>query len=97
MIGDRKVDIPSYIVTVEEENSVHFSPESKIPEMLEKTKKEEPVVEASEETSEDSEAPKEVAVEATTETPAEAPKEVAVEATTETPAEAPKDKTSSTE
>jgi small subunit ribosomal protein S4 len=81
MIGDRKVDIPSYIVTVEEENSVHFSPESKIPEMLEKTKKEEPVVEASEETSENS----------------EAPKEAAVEATTETPAEAPKDKTSSTE
>jgi small subunit ribosomal protein S4 len=81
MIGDRKVDIPSYIVTVEEENSVHFSPESKIPEMLEKTKKEEPVVEASEETSENS----------------EAPKEATVEATTETPAEAPKDKTSSTE
>jgi small subunit ribosomal protein S4 len=81
MIGDRKIDIPSYIVTVEEENSVHFTPESKIPEMLEKTKKEEPVVEASEEASEDS----------------EAPKEVAVEATTETPAEAPKDKTSSTE
>jgi small subunit ribosomal protein S4 len=75
MIGDRKVDIPSYIVTVEEENSVHFSPESKIPEMLEKTKKEEPVVEASEETSENSEAPKEAAVEATTETPAEAPKD----------------------
>ena len=81
MIGDRKVDIPSYIVTVEEENSVHFSPESKIPEMLEKTKKEAPVVEDSEETSEDS----------------EAPKEAAAEATTETPAEAPKDKTSSTE
>jgi small subunit ribosomal protein S4 len=39
MIGDRKVDIPSYTVTVEEEGSVHFAPESKIPEMLEKTKK----------------------------------------------------------
>ena len=25
MIGDRKVDIPSYTVTVEEEDSVHFS------------------------------------------------------------------------
>ena len=36
MIGDRKVNIPSYTVTVEEENSVHFTPESKIPEMLEK-------------------------------------------------------------
>ena len=43
MIGDRKVDIPSYTVTVEEEDSVHFAPESKIPEMLEKTKKDEPV------------------------------------------------------
>ncbi len=38
MIGDRKIDIPSYTVTVAEENSVHFSPKSKIPEILEKTK-----------------------------------------------------------
>ncbi len=44
MIGDRKIDIPSYTVTVGEEDSIHFSPESKIPEMLEKTKSE-PVVE----------------------------------------------------
>ena len=40
MIGERKIDIPSYTVTVEEENDVHFDPESKIPEMLEKTKTE---------------------------------------------------------
>ena len=42
MVGDRKVDIPSYTVTVAEEDSVniHFAPESKIPEMLEKTKSE---------------------------------------------------------
>ena len=40
MIGERKIDIPSYTVTVEEENNVHFDPESKIPEMLEKTKTE---------------------------------------------------------
>ncbi len=40
MIGDRKVDIPSYTVTVAEEDSVQFSPESKIPEMLEKSKAE---------------------------------------------------------
>ena len=45
MVGDRKVDIPSYTVTVEEEDSVHFSPESKIPEMLEKTKAEAPKIE----------------------------------------------------
>ena len=46
MVGDRKVDIPSYTVTVSEEESVHFTPESKIPEMLEKTKVEAPKVEA---------------------------------------------------
>ena len=47
MVGDRKVDIPSYTVTVAEENSVQFSPESKIPEMLEKSKVETPKVEES--------------------------------------------------
>lgn len=41
MIGDRKVDIPSYTVTVAEEDSIHFTPESKIPEMLENTKSKE--------------------------------------------------------
>jgi small subunit ribosomal protein S4 len=46
MVGDRKVDIPSYTVRVSEEDSVHFTPESKIPEMLEKTKAKEPKVEA---------------------------------------------------
>lgn len=40
MVGERKVDIPSYTVTVAEENSIHFSPESKIPETLEKTQSE---------------------------------------------------------
>ncbi|MCV0430607.1 30S ribosomal protein S4 [Nitrosopumilus sp.] len=81
MIGDRKVDIPSYNVTVEEEDSVHFSPESKIPAMLEKTKKDEPV--AVEETTE-----------ATAEETTEATAEETTEATAE---ETPKDKTSSTE
>ncbi len=46
MIGERKIDIPSYTVTVEEENSIHFVPESKIPEMLENIKSEEPKTEA---------------------------------------------------
>jgi len=46
MVGDRKIDIPSYTVTVEEEDSVHFTPKSKIPEMLEKNKIKEPKVEA---------------------------------------------------
>ena len=53
MIGDRKVDIPSYTVTVEEESNIHFTPESKIPGMLEKTKIKEPVVEETEETIEE--------------------------------------------
>ena len=43
MIGDRKIDIPSYTVTVGEEDNIHFTPESKIPEMLEKTKSEQVV------------------------------------------------------
>jgi small subunit ribosomal protein S4 len=47
MVGDRKIDIPSYTVTVAEEDSVHFTPKSKIPEMLEKNKVKEPKVEAS--------------------------------------------------
>lgn len=38
MIGERKVDIPSYTVSIKEEESIHFSPESKIPQMLENTK-----------------------------------------------------------
>ena len=45
MIGDRKIDIPSYTVRVEEENNIHFAPKSKIPEMLEKTKSEPETVE----------------------------------------------------
>ena len=60
MVGDRKVDIPSYTVTVAEEGSVKFSPESKIPEMLEKTKAEAPKAEVSAEGEEatSAEAPK---------------------------------------
>ena len=45
MVGDRKIDIPSYTVTVAEEDNIHFTPESKIPEMLEKNKAKEPKVE----------------------------------------------------
>jgi len=42
MIGERKIDIPSYIVTVQEEGDVRFAPDSKIPEMLEKSKSGQP-------------------------------------------------------
>jgi small subunit ribosomal protein S4 len=61
MIGDRKIDIPSYIVTVEEEGGVHFTPESKIPEMLEKTKTKEVVETPTEDTEESKEKPTEAA------------------------------------
>ena len=37
MIGDRIVNIPSYNVKVEEEALIHFAPESKLPQVLEKT------------------------------------------------------------
>jgi len=38
MIGDRVVNIPSYTVTTLEEENIRFTPESKIPEILEKSK-----------------------------------------------------------
>ena len=52
MIGERKVDIPSYTVTMEEENKICFAPESKIPEMLEKSKSKNETTEVSAETTE---------------------------------------------
>ena len=70
MIGDRKVDIPSYTVTVAEEDSIRFTPESKIPEMLENTKSKEIVEET-----------KEAAAEETKEAAAEETKEAAAEET----------------
>lgn len=47
MIKDRIIDIPSYTVTVEEESNIRFSPESKLPEVLQKSedKSSEPVAE----------------------------------------------------
>jgi small subunit ribosomal protein S4 len=48
MIGDRKVNIPSYVVKLEEEKNIHFSPESKIQDILQSTKKQEIPPEASE-------------------------------------------------
>jgi len=38
MIGDRVINIPSYTVTTVEEENIRFTPESKIPEILEKSK-----------------------------------------------------------
>jgi len=92
MIGERKIDIPSYTVSVEEEGSIHFVPESKIPEMLEKTKSEEPKTEATAEVT--TEATAEVTTEATAEVTTEATAEVTTEATAE---KVSKDENSSTE
>ena len=80
MVGDRKIDIPSYTVTVAEEDSVHFTPESKIPEMLEKTKKAEPKVETSAEGEEGTDAQTTAEAKPAEAKPAEAkPAEVAKE------------------
>ena len=38
MIGDRKINIPSYVVRTDEESNVRFTPGSKIQDMLEKEK-----------------------------------------------------------
>ncbi len=92
MIGDRKIDIPSYTVTVGEEGSIHFAPESKIPEMLEKTKSEPETVDIPAE--EEVKTPVKEAVDMHVKEAVETPAEEEVK----TPAEeAPKDKSSSTE
>ena len=80
MIGDRVINIPSYTVRTDEEEQIKFTPESKFPEILEKSKesqaKPDPVVEN---TSEDAtENPKETLTEAnnsTTEGKVESPSE----------------------
>ena len=40
MIDDRKINIPSYTVSLRDEDKIRFAPESTIPEMLEKEKRE---------------------------------------------------------
>ena len=102
MIDDRKINIPSYTVKVEEEDNIHFTPESKIPEMLEKTKAKEPIIDAAtEETTKDAateETTKDAATEETTKDAAteETTKDAATEETTKDAAteETTKDKTS---
>jgi small subunit ribosomal protein S4 len=84
MIGERKINIPSYTVTVEEENNIHFDPESKIPEILEKTKTEPETTEAATETTEAATETTEAATETT-------------EAATETTEAATEEKKESTE
>ena len=74
MIGDRIVNIPSYTVTTSEEDNIKFTPESKFPEILEKSKEtpvEAPVEE--EETSEQETATEAAAPAQTSESEAEKP------------------------
>lgn len=40
MVGNRKIDIPSYVVTVKEEEEIRFAPESAIPQGLKKKESE---------------------------------------------------------
>jgi small subunit ribosomal protein S4 len=71
MIGDRIVNIPSYTVTTTEEDNIRFTPESKFPEILEKSK--EKPVEVPVEGVEGSTDPKEEAKTETAPTPSAEP------------------------
>jgi len=81
MIGDRIVNVPSYLVGTNEEKDVKLVPDSSLKELLEKQQKEQPSQESL-----GTEATDEIKVETT-----EAPKEPTTEAPKEqTPAEEPK-------
>jgi len=100
MIGERKIDIPSYTVTIGEEGSVHFAPESKIPEMLEKTKSEPEIVETPAVEGVDTPVKEavDIHVEEEVKTPVEEEVKTPVEEEVKTPVEeASKDESSSTE
>jgi len=75
MIGDRIVNIPSYTVTTAEEDSIRFTPESKFPEILEKSKEKpaEAPVETEDSTEQTDEAKTEVSPAPTSEPEAEKP------------------------
>jgi small subunit ribosomal protein S4 len=75
MIGDRIVNIPSYTVTTTEEDNIRFTPESKFPEILEKSKEKpaEVPVEVEESTEQKEEAKTETTPAPSTEPEAEKP------------------------
>lgn len=75
MIGDRIVNIPSYTVTTAEEDSIRFTPESKFPEILEKSKEKpaEAPVETEDSTEQTDEAKTEASPAPTSEPEAEKP------------------------
>jgi len=69
MIGDRVINLPAYTVSTAEEDNIRFTPESKLPELLEKSKDSE--VKSNPEDENTSESP----VENKSETPSESPVE----------------------
>lgn len=73
MIGDRIVNIPSYTVTKEEEDNIRFTPESKFPEILEKSKEKPEALVESEEPTEQKEVKTEASPAQTAEPEAEKP------------------------
>jgi small subunit ribosomal protein S4 len=75
MIGDRIVNIPSYTVTTAEEDSIRFTPESKFPEILEKSEEKpaEAPVETEDSTEQTDEAKTEASPAPTSEPEAEKP------------------------
>ena len=88
MIGDRKVNVPSYVVGMTEEKDVHLAPDSTLKDLLEKQQKEQPSQESL-----GTEATDDIKVETT-----EAPKvETPEQPKEQSPAEEPKVENSSTE
>jgi small subunit ribosomal protein S4 len=75
MIGDRVINIPSYTVTTAEEDSIHFTPESKFPEILEKSTKDQ--VKSSPKVEDTSESSGENQIEIPSETPTTQPEDSA--------------------
>jgi small subunit ribosomal protein S4 len=69
MIGDRVINLPAYTVTTAEEDNIRFTPESKFPEILEKSKDSEVKSDTEDETASESTA------ENKSETPSESPVE----------------------
>ena len=77
MIGDRVINLPAYTVTTAEEDNIRFTPESKLPELLEKSKDSEVKSDTEDET----------ASESTAENKSETPSESTAENKSETSSE----------
>jgi len=85
MIGDRVINLPAYTVSTAEEDNIRFTPESKLPELLEKSKDSE--VKSNPEDETPSESPVENKSESPVENKSETPSESPVENKSETSSE----------